>query len=147
MGKGRSKKEEVKSKIAYILTSGTYSDYGIEAIFSTKLLSEEAQKVLKTFRSYDDSRIEEYRIFEEVPQPYMMYIVEKIDQKVKSNSHLVLGWEVGENSYVGRIRDGVGFHKWMLGKRLCYRAWGRDKAAVEKRFYEFHNQQIADQAP
>lgn len=131
--------------IVYVLTSGTYSDYGIEAIFSTKALAEEAKKIFTKQQSYNESRIEEYEIFEEVPKPYTVYIIEKIEQKVNSRTLIELGWTKNQH-FMGRIRNGVGFGKWTVGKRLCYRAWGTDIEAVKKRFYDFHNHQIEKNA-
>jgi hypothetical protein len=48
----------------YVVTRGSYSDYSIEAIYSTRAL---AEKHCALFPGYDDSQIEEYPLNEFAP--------------------------------------------------------------------------------
>lgn len=56
----------------YIVTAGTYSDYHIERVFSTK---EKAQEYLDHIGNDDDVDIEEYNLDEETPRGVFGYSV------------------------------------------------------------------------
>lgn len=64
------------SKI-YIVTSGLYSDYCIEAVFSTE---EKAKEYINIYGDYNNREIEEYEIDEENPERkdrvYKVYLTE-----------------------------------------------------------------------
>lgn len=54
-------------KKIFVVTSGSYSDYGITAVFSTRKLAEE---FIRDFpRRYDGHGIEEYLLDPKLPQP------------------------------------------------------------------------------
>lgn len=44
----------------FIVTSGSYSNYGINAVFTEKKYAEEYVKIFNILNSYDELRIEEY---------------------------------------------------------------------------------------
>jgi len=66
----------------YIVTSGEYSDYGIDAVFSTKELAEQAQKLVPF------SNIEEYELdigAEEMRNGMFPFVV-KMDREGSANA-------------------------------------------------------------
>jgi hypothetical protein len=57
--------EAYESQTIYVVTHGEYSDYSIYALFSTKKLAEDyikANSDKNSYDSYDDYRIEEYKL-------------------------------------------------------------------------------------
>lgn len=125
----------------YAVSHGSYSDYGIVAMFSDR---ETAQEAIDSMGgdAYGDERIEEWTVFDVVPRAYMVYVKEFYAGKVSERSVRYPGWETTDGHYVGRVTRGLGFGKW----DGHYRYWGKDKARVHKAFDDYHAQRQAEQA-
>ena len=127
-------------KKVYLLTGGEYSDYGIDAVFATNELAEEAART--TVGSRRD--VEEWTVYEAVPPKQTIHVFEQGAITVFENDSdedyrvLVLdGWD--SPPFSGSVRGGVGRKSWRTGApsgRMAHRAWGADKDKVERVFRE-----------
>lgn len=79
----------------YVVTSGEYSDYSIEALFSTKEAAEEYVKVVNATRSYNVADIEVYPLNETVKQargPFVSFssVIRLSDAVILNSSETVV---------------------------------------------------------
>lgn len=67
------------SATVYALAVGAYSDYHIKALFPTEELAEEAVKANKgDDRWHDESRVEAFILYDEIPERITVYRVQEV---------------------------------------------------------------------
>lgn len=131
-----------KKTTVYAVERGSYSDYAIEVIFSTKKAAEQAIKSME--RKYGDERVVGWTVHVEVPPKQTLYVKESYGGKVTERSNVYDGWDDAAHTFVGRFTRGLGFDKWSNGSGNHYRFWGFDKARVHKAFDDYHAQRRAE---
>ena len=121
----------------YVLNQGEYSDKHIVALYSTKKLAEEAQKLCP------DSYIDEYKLdSKEIPEHPPGHTAWVVDINAKSNR---IVWTCQIDSLNGRFEpeetyyDGCGYSR--DSKILAVKCWARDQEHAQKialdKFYQW----------
>ena len=118
----------------YIVTSGSYDDYRIEAIFSTHKLAEKAALQI------EDGDVEEHEVLDHVPPPVTWHSKRCVRGKVDTESRTRPGWSPCPMYGVGIEANGVHLLEWTLGPDdgRCYRFWGQDRERVHAAFDAYH---------
>jgi hypothetical protein len=123
--------------LVFIVTTGSYSDYAIEAVFSDRGEAEKAAHDV-------GGEVAVFEVHDEVPPKFMLHVKECLRGTVGERSSVHNGWEDPESLYMGgRLRRGLGFHEWRDGKWQNYRYWGRDYDRVHRAFDDYHAQRLA----
>lgn len=123
----------------YAVERGSYSDYGIVALFKTRALAQAA--IDSMLDKYGDERIVERSIYEDIPPKVTTYIKEcYVGKQPQERVTVTDAWDDYLRSYVGRVTRGLGFGKWNGN----YRFWGSDKERVHRAFDDYHAQRIAE---
>jgi hypothetical protein len=121
----------MKQPTVYVAVGGEYSDYRLYAAFATR---EAAQAFIDHPDSQADA-IETMTVFDSMPTRYRVHVIERLTydrENARRCSHLL--WEMEGMGYEGEKRKSWNYSKWQYGER----AWGTDKAAVEKAWKEAH---------
>ena len=125
-------------KVIYLVNNGgSYSDYGIEAVFSTR-------KVAEAVATRVGGEVETWTVYDEDPPRHTVYVKEwdgrsNRQAEPREYSNVYEDWQ-GDGYFKGRVVRGLGVGHY---SRNFYRYWGRDKARVHKAFDDYHAQMQA----
>lgn len=108
----------------YIVTSGNYSDYYIERVFSTR---EKAQEYLDHRGNAERANIEEYNLDEETPRGVFGYIVLFYLGTGEAETSLV---QLSNNSYTRK--DSVSYHESSGSKTMRFILEAKDSVHAVK---------------
>jgi hypothetical protein len=114
----------------YVVTEGTYSDYHVVAMFSTRKLAE-AFIAADQARGYND--IEEYTLLRTMPKRERVFVIERYWSQPTIRRHNFLKWDFEAAPFNGE-REEANYQRWGSGER----AWGTDEGLVEKAWKEAH---------
>lgn len=132
----------------YAVTAGSYSDFHIEALFSTEKVARQAADSLE----YGGGEVAEYTVYDEIPPKRIIYHMEAlpVTKEPTAGKNVLDGWKIGDGYVSGHARpDGTPVvHAWAYGsgrgpKNRALRVWGYDKAKVEKVFQDQRAQMLA----
>ena len=117
----------------YVVTAGTYSDYHIEAIFTTK-------EVAQAFIDADSAQIEAWELFDALPKRVVWWAIDTISWehggKPFERSHVM--WEFETPTWNGKPYR---YERWGKNRRV----FGTDKERVRKVFWDNWNRERAEQ--
>lgn len=121
----------------YVVTTGTYDDYRIVAVFATK----SAAASFLARPDHHGERIEPYRLYDgdHMPRRETWYEIDRYRRDPKEpfgevRRRRVERWEFEGPPYIGHRLTSGNFHRWAQGER----AWGQDADYVEQLWADAH---------
>lgn len=106
----------------YIVTSGAYSDYSIDAVFLDRALADEYCRLDKERDSYDPARVEEWDVSDSVPS-LTSYITIEVDYQGTAKEYPRTVWE---DDLPEHAPEYAVYRSWLNG----FSVWGRDVERV-----------------
>ena len=103
----------------YVLTEGEYSDYRVNAVFSSQTAANAAKD------AGAGESIEEFELYDAVPPQTILYIHERLNGRESRRAEIRWPWDIWQDPAPS---ERPRFYEWDHGRRV----YGTDEAAVEK---------------
>ncbi len=116
----------------YIITSGSYSDYGIRTVFVDRAVAE--QFVKEHSGEYDENNIEDWEGYDHIPERRSVYVIEAMPPYGTPREYTVHRWPWEELHFQGGEPKGdrPKVDEWTHGIRV----YGNNDQTVRKAFYD-----------
>lgn len=130
--------------VVWWVEHGEYSDYGIDAVFSTEELANQVAGLLG--EGYPQGyRVVGVTVYDRVPERKRWFVKEMNSNDVRSWSQV--RWEWDGSPFEGRMTRGIGFQRWKNHLHQDnYRFYGFDKQRVHKAFDDYRARGEAEEA-